>query len=227
MEKIIKNSSISKENVLLYDSIRILNSKIYKNSVVGDFSRIIDSFLYGYNRVDRNSLIYFSKFDMYSYLGASSVIMHSDIGKFCSLSWGITIGPANHDYEYITSHDFLYNNFYDLMSKDDTPTYNRFNKRTKIGNDVWIGTNSTILNGLVIGDGAIIGANTIVTKDVPPYAIVVGNPGKIVKFRFNKEIIQQLLELRWWDLSHEDLKENYDIFKSKNINKIIEKLKNK
>src|SRR5690606_8612355 len=121
------------------------------------------------------------------------------IGNFCSISWGVTIGPANHDYSKLTTHDFLYNDFYGIKPIDSSAAYDRFSKKTIVGNDVWIGTNSTILNGLNLGDGVVIGANTIVTKDIPPYSIVVGNPGRIVKMRFDKNIIDELLDLKWWE----------------------------
>lgn len=224
MSHFIENSRISDIDVDIYKDVRIINSTIELNSVIGDFSRITNSRLKGYNRIDRNCLVYHSEIDEYSYLGSASVIMNSIIGKFCSLSWGITIGPANHDYEYLTTHDFLYNDFYGIKSKSEKPVYNRFEKQTIIGNDVWIGTNVTILNGVKIGDGAVIGANTIVTKDVPPYSIVVGNPGKIVKFRFDEKHIEELLRLKWWELPKDKLMKTFDLFKSKDITMIIDKL---
>lgn len=225
MDNFIQNSQISENEVSIFNGVRIVNSFIGEKSVIGDFSRITNSNLRGFNRIDRNSLAYYSSIQEFSYLGSNSVIMHSDIGKFCSLSWGITIGPANHDYDYISSHDFLYNDFYKIKPEDEAPVYERFIKKTIIGNDVWIGTNSTVLNGLSIGDGAVIGANTILTKDVPPYAIVVGNPGKIVGYRFSEDIIQQLLDLKWWQLPKEIISDNFQLFKSKNIKELIQKLK--
>ncbi len=228
MEKFIENSIVSQNNVLIYNGVRIVYSEILENCILGDFSRVSHSYLKGYNRVDRNTLIYHSNLELFTYVGSNSVIMHSKIGKMSSISWGVTIGPANHDYKKITSHDFLYNDFYGIKPNDEPAAYNRFEKKTLIGNDVWIGANSTILNGILIGDGAVIGANTIVTKDVPPYAIIVGNPGKVVKFRFEKKIIETLLELKWWDFPKEVIQENYEIFKDSNIEnsiRVLSKLK--
>ncbi len=225
-EKII-NSQISNINVKLYESVKITESYIGENCVVGDFSRVTNSIVKGYNRIDRNTLLYHSFMGFCSYIGSNSVVMHSSIGKYCSIAWGVTIGPANHDYRKISSHDFLYNRFYNIMPPDTSPLYDRFEKKTIIGNDVWIGTNVTILNGLDIGDGAVIGANTIVTADVPPYSIVVGNPGRVVKFRFSAEIISQLIELKWWDLPHEVLQEKFNLFRSNDIQTIIDILSKK
>ena len=100
---------------------------------------------------------------------------------------------------------------------------------TVIGNDVWIGQKTTILPGVHIGDGAIIGANTVVSKDVPPYAIVVGDPGVIKKYRFDEETINLLLELKWWDKPIEEVKKLIPILSSNTIDFKVElkKLLNK
>ncbi len=82
-----------------------------------------------------------------------------------------------------------------------------------IENDVWIGANAVILKGVKIGNGAIIGAGTIVRDDVPPYAICIGNPGRIVKYRFDDEIIDLLLKSKWWMLNKNELEEHEDLFK--------------
>ena len=79
-------------------------------------------------------------------------------------------------------------------------------KKVTIGNDVWIGIKATIMPNITIGDGAVIGANAVVTKDVPPYAVVVGVPAKIIKYRFDEEIIKDLLELKWWNYSESFIK---------------------
>lgn len=225
MSQFVKASKISGDNVLLYKDVRIVDSEIESDCIVGDFSRVTHSRLKGFNRIDRNCLVYHSEFERFSYLGSASVIMHSKIGKFCSLSWGITIGPANHDYEYLSTHDFLYNDFYGLKPLSEKPVYDRFQKITQVGNDVWVGTNVTILNGVKIGDGAVIGANSIVTKDVPPYAIVAGNPGKVVKFRFEEKYIRELLAVQWWDMPEEKIKTHFELFTSKDIALVIDKLK--
>lgn len=78
-------------------------------------------------------------------------------------------------------------------------------KRINVGNDVWIGIGAIIKSGVIIGDGAVIGAGAVVTKDVRPYEIVAGNPAKHIRFRFDEEIINELLELRWWDFSEDKL----------------------
>jgi len=94
-----------------------------------------------------------------------------------------------------------------------------------VGNDVWIGAMSTIMSGITIGDGAIVGAGSTVTRDVPPYAIVAGNPGKIVKLRFTEEQIEKLLEISWWNWDEDKIKENAMSMWSTNIDNFINKFK--
>ena len=92
-----------------------------------------------------------------------------------------------------------------------------------VGNDVWIGVMSTIMSGITIGDGAIVGAGSTVTKDVPPFAIVAGNPGKIVKYRFTEEQIEKLLQISWWNWEENKIKENAMSMWSPNIDDFINK----
>ena len=87
--------------------------------------------------------------------------------------------------------------------------FNELGESNIIGNDVWIGANVVIMNEISVGDGAVIGAGSIVTKDVPPYAIVVGSPARIIRYRFEKEEIEFLLNFRWWDKDSNWIKDNY------------------
>ena len=94
---------------------------------------------------------------------------------------------------------------------------------TVIGNDVWIGQNVTIMPGVNVGDGCIIGANAVVAKDIPPYSIAVGNPARVVKRRFDDNTIKRLLKLKWWDMPIETIEENYELMQDKNIELFISK----
>ena len=106
------------------------------------------------------------------------------IGRYTSIAKNCTLILGRHSLTRVSTHNML------------APTYSYGN--IIIGNDVWIGANVTIMDNITIGDGAVVGANSVVTKDVPPYAIVVGNPAHMIRYRFSPEIIQQLLEIKWW-----------------------------
>lgn len=124
------------------------------------------------------------------------------IGNFCSIASNVTIQEYNHNIDYFTTsfiHKHLLN---DLVKKEITSKGDII-----IGNDVWIGTKCVILSGVTIGNGAVIAANSVVTKSVPDYAIVGGNPAKIIKYRFDDSVRDRLVAANWWDLSEQDLKQ--------------------
>ncbi len=124
------------------------------------------------------------------------VSQHTKIGKFCSIGNLCTIGARQHDMSALST--WPHEATLDAVEK--------LNKPTTVGNDVWIGCNSVILSGVTVGDGAVIGAGAVVTKDVPPYAIAYGNPARVRKYRFDDATIAELLRLAWWDKPVEIIK---------------------
>ena len=126
------------------------------------------------------------------------------LGKYCQIGANVAFHATNHPITYLTTYinQRLLNGLKDLKSE----------KEIIIGNDVWIGHGVIVLNGVSIGNGAIIGAGSIVTKDVAPYAIVVGNPAKPVRKRFPDQIIQEIEALKWWDLSDSELEKIKSLF---------------
>ena len=137
------------------------------------------------------------------------------IGAFCSLSTNINIFlGGNHRTDWITT--FPFGHIYkDELGGEDIIGHPTTKGDVIIGNDVWIGSGVTIMSGLKIGDGAVISANACVTKDVLPYHIVGGNPAKLIKQRFDDEIIDLLLMLKWWEFSAENIKSINKILSSK------------
>jgi virginiamycin A acetyltransferase len=131
-----------------------------------------------------------------TYIGKRVTITKATIGNFCSIANNVSIGQGEHDYtNYTTSTIFTKNPFDELTQK-----------HCEICNDVWIGTGAVIRRGVTVSDGAVIGANAVVTKDVPAYAIAVGVPAKVIKYRFDDAKIAELLESQWWNYKSEKLK---------------------
>lgn len=148
----------------------------------------------------------------YSYIARNSNICHCIIGKFCSIGPNFCCGQGVHPINGISTAPMFYS-----VVKQNGITLSKENKvkeskLTVIGNDVFIGANVTVLDGVKIGDGAVIGAGAVVVKDIPPYAIAVGVPAKVVKYRFDERTIEALLEKQWWNGSEEELQKVESFF---------------
>jgi len=164
------------------------------------------------------------KIGSYTYINENTIIDFNckSIGNYCSISHGVKIGMGPHPLHFISTSPIFYEPYRGYVKEQK---YNEFEDKgyTIIGNDVLIGANAIILAGVNIGDGAVIGAGSVVAKDVPPYAIVAGNPAKIIRYRFNKKIIDFLLKSKWWLRKPEEVIKNFDIY---NINNNIIKKEN-
>lgn len=126
------------------------------------------------------------------------------IGRYCSIAPGVILGDGQHHVDWLTTHPFVESPQYRLH--EQSPIFSKLAaSRSVIGNDVWIGANAIVMRGVVIGDGAVIGAGAVVTRDVPAYAIVVGVPARILRYRFPPEIVRRLLKLRWWQYTAKSL----------------------
>ena len=191
-----------KKHIKIYSSYISLNTKIGNNVIIGKNVRISNNCEIGDN----------------TYISYNTVIDNNvKIGKYCSIAPNVYIAPGNHPYNYITTHPILYDKFWQKRLKIPSYTIEQKNNiTTQIGNDVWIGVNATILQGVKIGNGVVIGANAVVTKDLEDYCIAVGNPARIINYRFDKENISRLKKIEpWWDknIRDIDIKNMYDIEK--------------
>ena len=167
-----------------------------------------------------------TKIGSFTYINTGTTVFYgTTIGRYCSIGKNNEIGPVDHPLDWLSSSPIQYN------IKEHFPHYLDFCEEfpqvkitrplsTVIGNDVWIGSLVVIKRGVSIGDGAVIASGSVVTKDIPPYAIVGGVPGKVLKYRFDEETIAKLLELKWWN---RELKELSGI-QFDNINRAIEQL---
>lgn len=175
--------------------IKMLDSKDYKilNSIIYEEYNIkIGKYSYGCQKID------------------GTIEPGTKIGSYCSIAPGVRIGGLNHPIKYVTTHPILYNDIFKYVEICDE---NVKSETVTIGNDVWIGFNSIILGGVTIGNGAIIAAGSVVTKDVPPYSIVGGSPARVIKYRFEKKQIEALEKIKWWDWEENKIKYNINLFK--------------
>lgn len=221
---IVCDSQLRKTDII-YRNCKVSNCLFGEKVVIGDDSVLKESVLGDYVQLQRNSMIQHCKIGSYSYGGMRLTAIHCDIGKYCSISWDVSLGGANHNLKKVTTHSMLYNTSFEMTN---VPLYDRFEDKCEIGNDVWIGSGAIVLRGVSVGDGAVIAAGAVVTKDVPPYALVAGVPARIINYRFDKEIIDSLLKLKWWNLKPTTIKNNILLFNNeitKSTIKAIEELK--
>ena len=148
------------------------------------------------------------KIGKYSYYKRGTKLMNCDIGRFCHIGDNCAIGLFGHDTSQVTTYPLKYhfdNSVVDV-SQDSTADAVRKSRQTIIKNDVYIGESVTIFAGVTVGNGAVIGARAVVTKDVPDYAVVAGVPSQIVRMRFSDKIVDDLLDIQWWQWSDDKIK---------------------
>lgn len=184
----------------------------YINSVVTNPNIIVGDYSYYDDNIDGPESFEKHVTHHYDFMGDKLII-----GKFCAIARGteFVMNGANHMLDCMSTYPFEIIDEFKGLSRPFGMRGNRGD--TVVGNDVWIGQDATILPGIHIGDGAIIGANSVVTKDVPPYSVVAGNPAVIKKYRFDDETIKLLLELKWWDKPIEEIKRIIPIISSNEV----------
>ncbi len=161
----------------------------------------------------------------YSYVVNDAQITYTTIGKFCSIAAMTRINPGNHPMHRATQAHFTYRASAYFPGESDEAEFFAWRKshRVDIGHDVWIGHGAIVLPGRSVGTGAVIAAGAIVTKDVPAYTIVGGNPARPIKRRFPQEIADRLTALAWWDWSHQALRTALPDFRKLDIESFLNK----
>lgn len=191
---------------------RALEKKYHdKNLSIGLNSKILNTQIGSFISIAKNVIVRNSEIGDHSYLNANNHINNIKIGKFSSIASNIKFGLGIHPTHLITTHPAFYSNNKPFKTFADKNYFEEYLPIT-IGNDVWIGQESMIMGGVTISDGAIVAARAVVTKDVPPYAIVGGVPAKIIRYRFDKETISKLLRIKWWNKAEGFLEENFLLF---------------
>lgn len=174
----------------------VINSKIHKTAKVNSGATIIASTI-----------------GRYSYTCYDDEIVNCEIGQFCSISDEVVIGGAEHPTDWVSTSPV----FQKVKHSGPKRKFSEFDyngiKKTVVGNDVWIGRRAIIKAGVNLGDGSVVGSGAVVTKDVPPYAVVAGVPAKVLRYRFDEETIKCLLQSEWWNLPDEEIEKYAHLIK--------------
>jgi phosphonate metabolism protein (transferase hexapeptide repeat family) len=188
-------------------------------------AKLKDVRLGAYCEVGARTILQEVTMDDYSYVVNDAQITYTTIGKFCSIAAMTRINPGNHPMHRATQAHFTYRaSAYFPGESDDAEFFEwRRAHHINIGHDVWIGHGAIVLPGRNIGTGAVVAAGAIVTKDVPSYTIVAGNPARTIKRRFPETVASRLTELAWWDWNHEALRAALPDFRKLTIEAFLEK----
>lgn len=162
------------------------------------------SVIHATSKVESGSQVYDSTMDKYSFCGYDCEISFTTIGAFCSIANGVLIGGGRHPIEWASTSPVFYDNR-DSIKKKYARHVRPKNGMVVVGNDVWIGANAIIMQGVNIGTGAVVGAGSVVTRDVPHYAIVAGVPARQIRMRFDKDLVDRFLKSKWWELDDDQL----------------------
>jgi len=196
--------------------VKLVRSKILEFQLkdrklkIGYLSTVSNCTFGVYNTLYENVSLHGVALGDFTYIASGTQISRTIIGKFCSIGPDCKIGLGKHpSRDFVSTHPIFFSTLKQTqMTFADKNYFDEF-ENIEIGNDVWIGANVIVVDGIKIGDGVIVAAGSVVTKDIPAYAIVGGIPAKIIRYRFEKDEIDKLLKLRWWDMDIEYLKINF------------------
>lgn len=186
---------------------------------------VLDSELGRYVEIGEGTRILESTLGDYSYTARFSEIAYSRLAKFVNVAAFTRINPGEHPYHRASLHHFMYRSSYFWPEEqDEARVFDwRRSKPVTIGNDTWIGHGAIVMKGVTVHDGAVVASNAVVTKDVPPYAIVAGTPAKIIKWRHDPHTAQRLQAMAWWDWDHETLRLTLPDFRALSAEAFLEK----
>lgn len=204
----------------LVNYLRWLSGKLYYqykywgNHLRINYGTLVRDSAFGrYNWLGNNCLVENSIMGDHSYVAGNSMIRNCRIGKYCAIARNVQISPGDHPTSgFVSIHPSTYCKPAFPAKAFVSENHYKHKERVEIGNDVWIGTNVVIVGGIRIGDGAIVAANSVVSKDIPPYTIVGGVPARYIRKRFAEEEIEFLKELKWWDKDDEWMEKNISKF---------------
>lgn len=178
-----------------------------------------------YVEIGKGARVLNSEFGDYSYCDRYADIANAEIGKFANIASFVRIGATDHPLDRAACHHFLYRSadYWEDAADDAAFFAHRASRTARVGHDTWLGHNAMIKPEVTVGDGAVVAAGAIVTKDVAPYTIVAGTPAKVIKRRQPEAIADRLVSLAWWDWEHAQLREALEDFRALSAEAFLEK----
>jgi acetyltransferase-like isoleucine patch superfamily enzyme len=198
-----------------------LNGTVY----IANASKAHNCTFEGHNSIGIYTNITNCTIGKFSYIADNGLVNNTSVGRYCSIGANFKVGLGSHPLNFASTSPTFYKKSFFVASAPDTSMHFTEYKHTQIGNDVWIGANVFMNDGVKIGDGAVIGAGAVVTADVASYAIVGGIPAKLIRYRFDHDVVKDLVALQWWDRDIDWIKRNLPFFQKPIGNGFIGELK--
>ena len=199
-------------NVTIGKNSYVFNSKFGDDITLRDGCAVFHSRLEGHNILYDLCKLSHTNIGAYSYVSNNASLSMIEMGRFCSIGPGVNCGYGTHPTNFVSTSPVFFSTRKQCgMTFAETDLFEE-QQLTKLGHDVWVGANVYLKDGINVGHGAVIGAGAVVTKDVPPYAIVGGVPAQIIRFRFDENAIADLLRIEWWHWSEDELRAAQSLF---------------
>ena len=184
------------------DKLKFIFSKFMKKARL---SSIKGSTVHSTAKIESGTSFVDSRIERHSFCGYDCDVIRANIGAFTSIANGVILGGARHPMEWVGMSPVFYAGRDSVKAKFSAHQLAK-QPVVDVGNDVWIGRSAIVLGGVTVGDGAVVGAGSVVTKSVPPYAIVAGNPARVIRYRFEEDVIRELESIKWWNFSEDRIR---------------------
>jgi len=189
--------------------------RLGEQAAIHPTARVRDSRFGRYCEVGAGTRVAECEFGDYSYVAENSDIIYSSLGRFCSVAAGVRINPGNHPLQRVALNHFTYRSSAYGLGDDEAGFFDwRRSHRVVLGHDCWVGHGAVLLPGVRLGNGAAVGAGAVVSRDVPDFAVAVGVPARVIRFRFPPDVIDSLQRIAWWDWPHALLGERLAEFRA-------------